>query len=114
MIRRPPRSTLFPYTTLFRSNAAKQLTDNFPKLETALSDWERQAGASQLTDWYPTERLQVHFALDDDLRDAVGGYTAKPSAKFLLADFCKGQLGRAIRFRGENSLVAANGGDFWF
>src|SRR5688572_31979856 len=25
MIRRPPRSTLFPYTTLFRSNA--QLTD---------------------------------------------------------------------------------------
>src|SRR2546425_3994811 len=26
MIRRPPRSTLFPYTTLFRSNA---LEDNF-------------------------------------------------------------------------------------
>src|SRR5476651_2848323 len=24
MIRRPPRSTLFPYTTLFRSNAARQ------------------------------------------------------------------------------------------
>src|SRR2546430_16614688 len=24
MIRRPPRSTLFPYTTLFRSNAASQ------------------------------------------------------------------------------------------
>src|SRR3712207_8854001 len=24
MIRRPPRSTLFPYTTLFRSNAAYQ------------------------------------------------------------------------------------------
>src|SRR3989442_2042803 len=25
MIRRPPRSTLFPYTTLFRSDAAQQL-----------------------------------------------------------------------------------------
>src|SRR5690242_21208630 len=25
MIRRPPRSTLFPYTTLFRSNAPPQL-----------------------------------------------------------------------------------------
>src|SRR2546429_4929443 len=25
MIRRPPRSTLFPYTTLFRSNVAVQL-----------------------------------------------------------------------------------------
>src|SRR5205085_174919 len=26
MIRRPPRSTLFPYTTLFRSNAARKIT----------------------------------------------------------------------------------------
>src|SRR2546421_6780473 len=26
MIRRPPRSTLFPYTTLFRSRAAKTLS----------------------------------------------------------------------------------------
>src|SRR3712207_8858397 len=26
MIRRPPRSTLFPYTTLFRSNARDMLT----------------------------------------------------------------------------------------
>src|SRR5436189_2064518 len=26
MIRRPPRSTLFPYTTLFRSNAFESLT----------------------------------------------------------------------------------------
>src|SRR3712207_8735078 len=25
MIRRPPRSTLFPYTTLFRSNAAERI-----------------------------------------------------------------------------------------
>src|SRR3712207_8092325 len=27
MIRRPPRSTLFPYTTLFRSDVAKVLKD---------------------------------------------------------------------------------------
>src|SRR2546430_11161041 len=33
MIRRPPRSTLFPYTTLFRSNAS------------ALVDPERRAGS---------------------------------------------------------------------
>src|SRR5258705_12052430 len=32
MIRRPPRSTLFPYTTLFRS----------PKLESQLRDWARK------------------------------------------------------------------------
>src|SRR5690606_41427195 len=28
MIRRPSRSTLFPYTTLFRSNYQKQITEN--------------------------------------------------------------------------------------
>src|SRR2546430_8251617 len=35
MIRRPPRSTLFPYTTLFRSTCAKEhLTADCPKLDT--------------------------------------------------------------------------------
>src|SRR3712207_8650672 len=29
MIRRPPRSTLFPYTTLFRSSGEDVLTDTF-------------------------------------------------------------------------------------
>src|SRR3712207_6899361 len=29
MIRRPPRSTLFPYTTLFRSPQGEQLLDQF-------------------------------------------------------------------------------------
>src|SRR3712207_8051919 len=30
MIRRPPRSTLFPYTTLFRSRGGVMMTENFP------------------------------------------------------------------------------------
>src|SRR2546429_1878102 len=30
MIRRPPRSTLFPYTTLFRSSASSALEPLFP------------------------------------------------------------------------------------
>src|SRR2546430_12670088 len=30
MIRRPPRSTLFPYTTLFRSALAKRLVEQVP------------------------------------------------------------------------------------
>src|SRR3712207_7321754 len=33
MIRRPPRSTLFPYTTLFRSHAAHRLVHLDPKSE---------------------------------------------------------------------------------
>src|SRR2546430_7572173 len=30
MIRRPPRSTLFPYTTLFRSRRSAELRDKIP------------------------------------------------------------------------------------
>src|SRR2546429_4133719 len=33
MIRRPPRSTLFPYTTLFRSNAKRQAKATIAKRE---------------------------------------------------------------------------------
>src|SRR2546428_2391794 len=32
MIRRPPRSTLFPYTTLFRSNVSRLLWDHLRSL----------------------------------------------------------------------------------
>src|SRR5256885_11747141 len=40
MIRRPPRSTLFPYTTLFRSPGVRSVTVLVPK----------QAGAGALSD----------------------------------------------------------------
>src|SRR3712207_9369701 len=38
MIRRPPRSTLFPYTTLFRSSAA-------PRYAQAMPQWDRDASS---------------------------------------------------------------------
>src|SRR5690349_23177008 len=44
MIRRPPRSTLFPYTTLFRSLAlGLEAGDHGPGVETELDDLERDA-----------------------------------------------------------------------
>ena len=39
MIRRPPRSTLFPYTTLFRSS---------PDYQAAMAEWRRARGGSWL------------------------------------------------------------------
>src|SRR5438034_2484183 len=33
MIRRPPRSTLFPYTTLFRSSEARPITETKPLMD---------------------------------------------------------------------------------
>src|SRR3712207_7510003 len=35
MIRRPPRSTLFPYTTLFRSRAEKRVRETLATLQPA-------------------------------------------------------------------------------
>src|SRR2546430_5863923 len=40
MIRRPPRSTLFPYTTLFRSPGARVQSD-----AEVLADFRRRAGS---------------------------------------------------------------------
>src|SRR3989475_9702446 len=46
MIRRPPRSTLFPYTTLFRSNALHAAGAHVVRLARSLSD----GGAERRTD----------------------------------------------------------------
>src|SRR2546429_3568656 len=49
MIRRPPRSTLFPYTTLFRSNPswAARAPDNDRGSRSAGSAVRRRAGRSE-------------------------------------------------------------------
>src|SRR5260221_5878436 len=44
MIRRPPRSTLFPYTTLFRSSGAKVASQ-------ASTSWRQKASIYVLTIW---------------------------------------------------------------
>src|SRR3712207_8422504 len=62
MIRRPPRSTLFPYTTLFRSEAAKRagietlavMTGGFGE------DELRDAGASAVFDSVAELRSEEH------------------------------------------------------
>src|SRR3712207_7100661 len=53
MIRRPPRSTLFPYTTLFRSHAVSEVTDAGVTL--ALDDFG--TGYSAIT---ALHRLPIH------------------------------------------------------
>src|SRR5260221_2342631 len=66
MIRRPPRSTLFPYTTLFRSNiplishlpsGGKECDPPHPGLA-----WRRQAIASPRSEEHTSE-LQSHSDL---------------------------------------------------
>src|SRR3712207_7114490 len=49
MIRRPPRSTLFPYTTLFRSEVARQADDR-GGVERLLADRVERGGAQRRGD----------------------------------------------------------------
>src|SRR3712207_8283807 len=59
MIRRPPRSTLFPYTTLFRSAAGAQLVDLSPAALDRL-------GAARVR-----ERLTAATEVRKSIRDVV-------------------------------------------
>src|SRR5256886_5710336 len=61
MIRRPPRSTLFPYTTLFRSLAVLELAQLHAAAPLVVRYW----------DWLPVGDLQVAFALELDQLSAV-------------------------------------------
>src|SRR3712207_7891378 len=67
MIRRPPRSTLFPYTTLFRSelealprHGHQRGTQPFPGLRQALQPGDRLAAAHQRHRHHPVVRSEEH------------------------------------------------------
>src|SRR3712207_9190983 len=64
MIRRPPRSTLFPYTTLFRSSVTKTFTAT---VVLQLVDERRLALDDTLDTWLP----QVQFADRITIRNLV-------------------------------------------
>src|SRR5688572_31368979 len=57
MIRRPPRSTLFPYTTLFRSEIDRRSTSEFGIAESALME---RAGAAVAEDRKSTRLNSSH------------------------------------------------------
>src|SRR5258708_22755109 len=59
MIRRPPRSTLFPYTTLFRSSSRRHRTDpGSPACHAIVRPPARQAAT--LSAWPSTPRSEEH------------------------------------------------------
>src|SRR2546430_11731404 len=65
MIRRPPRSTLFPYTTLFRSTPGALGTANYAELRLA-DGAARRAG--------PAGRRRLLTGLPDVIRDQALGH----------------------------------------
>src|SRR3989454_8949363 len=72
MIRRPPRSTLFPYTTLFRSQH-DQPTDIAPPLESHIPEAERRQLTVMFCDLVDSTKLSSQLD-PEDYRDMVRAY----------------------------------------
>src|SRR3712207_6954717 len=87
MIRRPPRSTLFPYTTLFRSEGDAGLRD-------PAEDRPRDRGAAavpgQQRRVHPVDaaRREVDERLVDELRDRKSTRLNSSHANISYAVFC--------------------------
>src|SRR3712207_9055110 len=71
MIRRPPRSTLFPYTTLFRSEPTNDLdVDTLRALEEALLDFAGCAVVISHDRWF-LDRIATHILAFEGNSEAV-------------------------------------------
>src|SRR3712207_9091874 len=82
MIRRPPRSTLFPYTTLFRSQDGGLVADVVPAVAQRRGEERRQP---QAVDAEPLEVVQLvdHAA---EVADAVGVAVGEAADEHLVED----------------------------
>src|SRR5689334_24170166 len=81
MIRRPPRSTLFPYTTLFRSQQAQVDSQN---------QWPSQQGAERQRDCSVGEQAAEPTGEDDaeeDDRETVYGVRSEEHTSELQSQF---------------------------
>src|SRR2546428_3845351 len=83
MIRRPPRSTLFPYTTLFRSVARVYASGAYqPLLDTS----PELIGADQL--WGPDFRSEEHTSELQSRSDLVCRLLLEKKKKRRLVNIC--------------------------
>src|SRR3712207_8532231 len=80
MIRRPPRSTLFPYTTLFRSDDAGVRRDDLELLEGLLAPLEQLVALLVALELLlrvdregvlGAERVDLHGVVDDEDRKST-------------------------------------------
>src|SRR3712207_6985677 len=68
MIRRPPRSTLFPYTTLFRSLVAKPGLDGHDRGAKVIVRALRDAGFEVIyTGLHQTPEMIIRAAVEEDV-----------------------------------------------
>src|SRR3712207_8745568 len=109
MIRRPPRSTLFPYTTLFRSVALASLLRTTGRTAEARFTLERGAKLGEVQAWLPLGNFYVEDLADVEAAEeayragiAAGDGYCHHNLAVLLAD--RGDLDGAVEhFRDRKS-----------
>src|SRR3712207_7080558 len=102
MIRRPPRSTLFPYTTLFRSHAARAAAAVALVDPVAALAWRDEA-VSGYSDAGQESWLASHGI--DLLRDRKSTRLNSSHANISYAVFC---LKKKIKYSSSRSLYPIN------
>src|SRR5687767_15804193 len=116
MLRRPPRSTLFPYTTLFRSYSVQQRVSDKTALEPRFGfTWAPTAGGRTTLrgsvglfhSWLPEEPIEQTLRLNGELQREIiihnpsypdpGSVTERvlPTNKYSIGNF---KLGRNLRY----------------
>src|SRR3712207_8488253 len=99
MIRRPPRSTLFPYTTLFRSNyqftIGRDGGHQFDFIKQAVTERGVHRGHIMPADLDPSARTAVYAAAD---RDRKSTRLNSSHANISYAVFC-------LKKKNKNTLV---------
>src|SRR3989475_9692235 len=101
MIRRPPRSTLFPYTTLFRSHVYQSVKQDLALFRPYLAPGAIVAMHDVLGTWPGPLRVFVEDVLGSDDFGPAGCFKSIGWAQYRPAD------GRAWRFRWRRRRLAA-------
>src|SRR3989449_10874176 len=110
MIRRPPRSTLFPYTTLFRSLRDHERPRVF--LQHELESLTRRARIAliEVVGRDPELLLGEPAAADVDLREAVGGVSTRRVLLDEFSELVQGLLRQPlVLLHGLQLVVVAHG-----
>src|SRR3712207_7257566 len=102
MIRRPPRSTLFPYTTLFRSVRQLRVGRRVGCHRADRRDAERVAVGWRLGERERTDRTAAAAAVLDDDRDRKSTRLNSSHANISYAVFC------LKKKKKKNSLLFTN------
>src|SRR2546429_7646145 len=95
MIRRPPRSTLFPYTTLFRSRFPYWVYGPQQDSGTAAIASRGNNGQITVRDWYPVGPGESGYTIPDPL-DADVVYNAGPAGSVVRLSKTTGQDRKSV------------------